>query len=529
MFKRLIGAALALCLMAGNIAATYAESTKLASFFGPSSFSGSFFKSGSIQLAIEAPSNFWLFSEGEGEAVTDEMGVTDLTVTGGTWGVGYLDIDADAVGGGGSDFWVADNATTRVANRFTVGFWGTLNTDVDGNTFPLTMSSGLSGFPSELDWYFRIGTDKVVRAVIVGSDGVTADQSDIITASNVYTGSGSNFMVGEKGLFVLSYESVAGGTSKAQLWYAEAGNLKEFSTTGLLTDSNLIDPDAAFRLRARLAGNNTGADMRWHQAFYLDDVFLTNAKVGNLFTLGSDYDWTAGLPALPTIVTEGDSLSAEPNANGYDSYPLQLQTLSPTAGWYVVEGENSDTAAGIKTDSAAKAVTYASGNTGAAQDKLILWAGRNDIRNGASAATTLVDLNLIVDDYSAQGYKVYVLTALPGADFTTAANDERILYNTAIKANVDSKWTVIDLEADPRLTDNNDLTYFHTDAVHLNTTGYGIVAGLVQTGAGLPLATAPTSDLMAAAPRLKLVKSIYQRPRPATVVPFATTRMASGF
>ncbi len=90
-------------------------------------------------------------------------------------------------------------------------------------------------------------------------------------------------------------------------------------------------------------------------------------------------------------------------------------------------------------------------------------------------------------------------TVLPRTSVGQPADQEgkRQIYNALIR----SHWEefadgLCDFAADSRLGDDgdqNDTTYFNADATHMNTTGYGVIAELVEAAIlALPDDAAPS-------------------------------------
>jgi lysophospholipase L1-like esterase len=72
---------------------------------------------------------------------------------------------------------------------------------------------------------------------------------------------------------------------------------------------------------------------------------------------------------------------------------------------------------------------------------------------------------------------VIVATMLPRTDCTGSCETERVAYNTLVTGGATANgYTVDDLAADSRLQNPNDTTYFAADKIHLNDSGYGVVA-----------------------------------------------------
>lgn len=117
----------------------------------------------------------------------------------------------------------------------------------------------------------------------------------------------------------------------------------------------------------------------------------------------------------------------------------------------------------------------------------VIWAGTNDIAGGWTGAGTYSALaDYCAARYAAGWDRVIILTMLPrsagGDDPDTET--ERQAYNALIRANWESIADgLADVASDGRIGDAGDeldTTYYENDRVHLNATGHGVVAGIVQ-------------------------------------------------
>lgn len=187
-------------------------------------------------------------------------------------------------------------------------------------------------------------------------------------------------------------------------------------------------------------------------------------------------------------ICKGDSLTAGTGATAGFSYPSQLYSSvtdklnfrTPTN--LGIGGETIATAlANINTELSPYITPYYP------NQKLILWQGTNDLGGGASGTavynnlmayrTAAINLGIKAED-------IYIATAI-ARNFSslTAMEAERTILNNAIRAN--TGINKIDLAADARLSNFNDLTYFNADRVHLIDAGQAVVASLAKTRLGL--------------------------------------------
>lgn len=193
------------------------------------------------------------------------------------------------------------------------------------------------------------------------------------------------------------------------------------------------------------------------------------------------------------LVCDGNSLTAgSQSTTGYD-YPCQLQTLVGTEYEVVSFGVSSQTTADMIADAAGQVdPLYSSSNAG---NWCVMWEGTNDIFFDASSATAYANIVDYCEDRRAAGYKVAVGTIMPRGNWpgastipgdAAAKEAEFEVRRAAVNADIRANWSsfadaIVDIAADDRFDDYNDTTYFAADKVHLNDTGYGVVAALVQS------------------------------------------------
>ncbi len=123
---------------------------------------------------------------------------------------------------------------------------------------------------------------------------------------------------------------------------------------------------------------------------------------------------------------------------------------------------------------------------GSGLNVLCVAAGVNDLNGGDSAATVFNNLNTYCAARKSAGWdKIVVLTILP---FTSdgATEAKRLALNTLIR-NAISPSTydyVADVGGDPTIGDTGDnfnTFYYGGDALHPQSPGYTIMAGIVKT------------------------------------------------
>lgn len=214
---------------------------------------------------------------------------------------------------------------------------------------------------------------------------------------------------------------------------------------------------------------------------------ITGTQRDQLYAyLAAKWNWQAA-NVRPQIICTGNSLTAGTGASdAAHSFPRQLAVLMPT--WDVVNMGVSgvDTNYLISHDPIdLDAPLY---GTSRKQNICVCWEITNDLVNGNHGTTATY--NSVVqwcNDRRAAGWKVLVGTAID-RDPTNAASGGNASFATqrlAVNALVVANWAtfadgLVDLAGNANLATNTNETYFDPDHVHLNDTGYGVVASLVQ-------------------------------------------------
>ncbi len=179
---------------------------------------------------------------------------------------------------------------------------------------------------------------------------------------------------------------------------------------------------------------------------------------------------------------DGDSLTEGYGLPATDNYPYQLwERLGSNAAYRLVnDGVAYDTLANMVSAAASNIDTlYIADYT---KKICFIWGGTNDIAAGANDATVYDNLVAYCQARRAIGWKVVVLTMLPRIDFSAPKEAYRIAFNAAVRTNWASfADAIVDVGGDSRIGDPGDYadtTYYEPTGVHLNKTGYGVVADL---------------------------------------------------
>lgn len=179
------------------------------------------------------------------------------------------------------------------------------------------------------------------------------------------------------------------------------------------------------------------------------------------------------------IIADGDSLTYGTGSTGGLTFPAQLATLlGRTAVNVAVPG---------KTMTSIRDETTTLPYGGLANDIMVLYVGTSDLGSGAAATTIGPILITAAQRYVAAGFQLVICTL---ADSQAATNPvdyetQRQAFNGYITSNATSiGYLVADLAADSRIGvvgDANNTTYFDADKVHMNNTGYGVVAEIINS------------------------------------------------
>lgn len=194
---------------------------------------------------------------------------------------------------------------------------------------------------------------------------------------------------------------------------------------------------------------------------------------------------------LRKAVFVGDSQTFGTGATAGNDYPAQVARLLTGGIWshanlgvggVTIAFHAGEVVTNLIADAAAVAAHYSASRS---KNVLNVWAGINDSYYGASGAAAYGSLATYCRARQIEGWWVNVLTMLSRSDPGTPVgfNTERAAFNSAVRSN----WAtfgnaLVDVAADSRIgTDGAELdtTYFSNDLVHMNATGYGIIAGLV--------------------------------------------------
>lgn len=264
-----------------------------------------------------------------------------------------------------------------------------------------------------------------------------------------------------EGVFAIDINSTTGKL----IAYKDKVKLGEASVVGTWT--NAVN-------RLYMGSPNTGQDFKGkYGAFAAFTASKAEAEIFNIcdyFTGGY-----ANIALPPFVVFEGNSLGNDPASGGYDpSYQSILMTNNPL--WESANKHlNGDTMQNMAANYTSITSVY---RPRASRNVLILLAGTNDIGSAArTGAQVYADMQTLITQCVSTGFECFVCT-IP--DRSPDTYDTEIgNYNTLLRTNAGSNYTIIDLAADPVFSDGSDTDYFY-DGLHFTVAAHARAAELIQ-------------------------------------------------
>jgi lysophospholipase L1-like esterase len=220
-----------------------------------------------------------------------------------------------------------------------------------------------------------------------------------------------------------------------------------------------------------------------HATSYYVSAYATN-------NAGTGYGMAMSFMTLElryfNFVCDGNSLTEGYGSTGGNTYPKQLYDIfmydNSINISYTSFGVSGQTLTQMEEDASTQIDPLLSTN----YKVLIAWGGVNDF--GLEPATTKETIYeryvIYCTNRKTAGWKVYALTMLPQSSYARVGfNAERLWFNNQVKTNLSTIIDgIIDVAGDTRIGDSGDeldVTYYTSDKIHLNNTGYGIIASLV--------------------------------------------------
>jgi lysophospholipase L1-like esterase len=181
------------------------------------------------------------------------------------------------------------------------------------------------------------------------------------------------------------------------------------------------------------------------------------------------------------LIFDGDSLTDGVQSSDAMtfSYPAQLSRLG---SHYPKIWNDGTGGAKIQDNVLATNVKTQLTNFAAYTNRVVMfWFGTNDISSGRTEAQIEADIDSFISAVRAHdaGAIIIATTIIAREPFNPTQDALIVTINDHIKVTADFD-RVVDLAADARLSDGTDTTYYDADGIHLNDTGYGVVADLVR-------------------------------------------------
>jgi lysophospholipase L1-like esterase len=212
---------------------------------------------------------------------------------------------------------------------------------------------------------------------------------------------------------------------------------------------------------------------------------LTAAERSALYNNGVGVSYPPLVINWRRLIFDGDSLTSGFPEDAENSYPAQLAALLTGDTRYDNFGVSGQTIVEMAADAATQADPYYSGDGSYSQEVVLVWGGVNDIHDAIDSAET-IHANIAAYHAARQtaGWKTVAFTIANAAhaDKPVSFDATQAAVNVLIRANWESYADALcDVQADARLSNPLDTTYFSADKLHLNSAGYGVVAELAAS------------------------------------------------
>lgn len=182
----------------------------------------------------------------------------------------------------------------------------------------------------------------------------------------------------------------------------------------------------------------------------------------------------------PLLLFTGNSLTAVPVSD----YVQQVAALLPSIYDIVNQGVNGQTTTTMNTQASTKVDSCYRATR--LKNICTPWEITNDLYFGATKENAYTAYVNFCTARRNQGFQVVACTILPRSDVDTPVDFET--SRTYCNSNIVSNWAsfadaLADIGANTTIGEAGDelnTTYYTADKVHLNSTGFGIVAGIVK-------------------------------------------------
>ena len=219
--------------------------------------------------------------------------------------------------------------------------------------------------------------------------------------------------------------------------------------------------------------------------------YVAGVLAGRGITLGNTIS-----SSLNQIIFDGDSITAGKQSTGHGNYPsATMAALSGTYAWSNL-GVGSQYVSTIVTNGPTNVDTLWSNYSGS-KKIYILFASTNDLANGFSGSSCYTAIKTRCNAAKAAGAtKCIVATTLNRGTFsagqgsaTGADSGQQNALNAALRVDFGTQISgkvysgspgyadvLMDLQAETNLQNTSNTTYFNSDTIHPNNTGYAIIA-----------------------------------------------------
>lgn len=229
-----------------------------------------------------------------------------------------------------------------------------------------------------------------------------------------------------------------------------------------------------------------------HAAFYSGSGSLNQTIEQNAFNYAFNYGNETNLNKR--VIFEGDSRTGSfsgSTASLNSEYPKKtIQALG--SGWSgLTVSEGGEKLQQITTQYTSEIQPFR--DTALSKDVIAVWAGTNDFASNRTAAQVYTDLVSFCTQAHANGFKIVVVGDIARGTYTTAQQSASTTYtntlltdfSTNVSTNIYSGASYADyyinLIGDAAFQNAANTTYYQVDGIHLNATGYDIVAPYVVT------------------------------------------------
>lgn len=166
-----------------------------------------------------------------------------------------------------------------------------------------------------------------------------------------------------------------------------------------------------------------------------------------------------------------------------NSYPVVLAGLLEAAypGLWAVTRKGFDGFTTTQLTANFATEVHALLSTSVGKNVVVIHEGANEIKNGLTVQQAIDNMITYCTQARNLGWEVWLCTATPRVN--TAQVEANIAsWNAYVRANAGPVFgarRLIDLEADPSLSNAHDLTYYNVDGIHPTDAGYAVIANVV--------------------------------------------------